>query len=297
MPQPFNKPATTYAQQIALLRQRGMSFDDVRTAEFYLQHLSYYRLGAYWPGFEADHSTHRFKANTRFEDVLNLYIFDRELRLLVLDAIERVEVSARAQWTYHLGNRHGAHAHLDASLFNSQHWAANKDQLVKEVARSEERFIVHHKNTYTEELPPVWAVSEVMSLGTLSKWYASLMPKSTRNAISRVYGIDDLVLASWLRHISGVRNTCAHHSRLWNRSFIVTPKIPRSKSGSVSLSAEFVPGSRKIYNTMVILAYLMDIISPENVWRLRLKHIVDVHEVTVTSMDFPVDWLQRPIWQ
>ena len=93
---PFSKPATTHAQQVELLRERGMVFDDFGTAEFYLEHLNYYRLSAYWLPFEADHKTHRFQPNTRFERVLNLYVFDRELRLLVLDAIERVEVSVRS---------------------------------------------------------------------------------------------------------------------------------------------------------------------------------------------------------
>jgi abortive infection bacteriophage resistance protein len=69
-----------------------MEISDLTQAEFYLQHLNYYRLGAYWLPFESDHTTHIFRPGTKFEEVLNLYLFDRELRLLVLDAIERVEV-------------------------------------------------------------------------------------------------------------------------------------------------------------------------------------------------------------
>ena len=56
MKRPFAKPATTHAQQVALLQQRGMVIDDPVAAEFYLQHLNYYRLGAYWLPFEADHA-------------------------------------------------------------------------------------------------------------------------------------------------------------------------------------------------------------------------------------------------
>lgn len=74
---PFAKPATTYAQQVAKLQQRGMVVGDHQSAEFYLQHLNYYRLGAYWLPFEADHATHALKPGTRFEDVLNLYVFDQ----------------------------------------------------------------------------------------------------------------------------------------------------------------------------------------------------------------------------
>jgi abortive infection bacteriophage resistance protein len=97
MKRPFPKVATTYEEQVALLQQRGMVVDDPALARFYLQHINYYRLGAYWLPFEADHAAHRFEPDARFADVLNLYIFDRELRLLILDAIERLEVSIRSQ--------------------------------------------------------------------------------------------------------------------------------------------------------------------------------------------------------
>ena len=72
LPQPFNKPATTYAQQVAQLQLRGMAIQDPAEAAFYLQHLNYYRLAAYWLPFETDHANHVFAAGTDFRDVLNL---------------------------------------------------------------------------------------------------------------------------------------------------------------------------------------------------------------------------------
>ena len=293
---PFNKPATSYTQQVNQLQQRGMEFDDPAQAEFYLQHLNYYRLGAYWLPFEANHGTHTFRPGTRFADVLNLYLFDRELRLLVLDAIERVEVSVRSQWAYQLAHLHGTHAHLDNALAsNTHHWQSNLDKLQEEVYRSDETFIKHLRNNYIEALPPVWAVCEVMSLGLLSRWYNNLKPMPTRRAIAAVYRVDEKVLESWLRHLSLVRNTCAHHSRLWNREFTITPLLPRNKPAG--LSAQCRNGSRKLYNTLVILLYFMDTIAPQHHWRARLKDLIARHNVVVTSMDFPADWQNLPIWQ
>lgn len=95
MKRTFGKPATTSTQQVERLRQHGMIIDDPAAVEFYLQHLNYYRLGAYWLPFEADHTTHTFRRDTHFSQVLYLYVFDRELHLLVLDAIESVEISVR----------------------------------------------------------------------------------------------------------------------------------------------------------------------------------------------------------
>lgn len=296
MSTPFRKPATTYGDQVALLRQRGMIIKDAASAEFYLQHINYYRLSAYWLPFEADHATHRFKVGTDFDQVLNHYIFDRELRLLVLDAIERIEVSVRSQWAYQLAHRHGPHAHLDRSLaFNQHHWQSNSEKLANEVNRSEEAFIRHMLSTYSEPLPPVWAACEVMSIGLLSQWYNSLKPMPTRRAIASVYGLDEKVLQSWLHHLSLVRNLSAHHSRLWNRDFSIIPQPPKGKPAK--LGSEFVRGSRKIYNTFLIILHFMDVVAPHHHWRSRLKDLIAQHGVEARMMDFPVGWEKRFPWR
>lgn len=296
LPHPFNKPATTYTEQIDILERRGMSIDDHARAEFYLRHLNYYRLGAYWLPFETSHDTHTFVSGTRFEDVLNLYLFDRNLRLLVLDAIERVEVSVRSQWAFCLAHRHSPHAHLDAALAaNHDRWRSNLTKLEKEVRRSDEVFIKHFLSTYTEKLPPVWAVCEVMSLGLLSRWYGNLKPMPTRSAIAATYGLNEKVLGSWLHHMATVRNSCAHHSRLWNREFTITPLTPKTKPQG--LTHQFQPGSRKLYNTLVILLHFMDIVAPRHSWRNRLKALIQDHKIPTHAMGFPHHWCQLPIWK
>lgn len=95
----FDKPFQTIQQQVEILSNRGLITDD--GAEHYLKHLNYYRLSGYWLPFQIDTKEHLFKPNTNFSDVLNLYIFDREFRLLLLDAIERIEVSVRTHWAYY----------------------------------------------------------------------------------------------------------------------------------------------------------------------------------------------------
>lgn len=292
---PYPKPPITFAQQVELLRSRGMLVEDQAEAEFYLQHLNYYRLGAYWLPFESDHSTHQFRPGTDFREVLNLYKFDRELRLLVLDALERIEVSVRTQWAYQLAHRHGPHAHMDASLaFHPDKWSSNRESLEKEVGRSDETFIQHLTNTYSEALPPVWAVCEVMSLGLLSRWYANLKPMPTRSAIASVYGLDQGVLQSWLHHLTLVRNVCAHHSRLWNREFSVTPKLPHKPA---ILAPQFAQGSRKLYNSLLILLHCMDQIAPRHQWRKRLLGLLEEYTVPVTAMGFPGNWRHQPLWK
>jgi len=292
----FSKLATTHAEQVALLRLRGMSVPDEARATFYLQHLNYYRLAAYWLPFEADHTTHAFRPGTDFDSVLGLYVFDRELRLLLLDAIERIEVSVRSRWAYELAHAYGPHAHLDPLLGRSlPHWHVNVRKLKEEVHRSDETFIKHLRSTYSETLPPIWAVCEVMSLGLLSRWYGNLPATPVRRAIAFTYAIDDLVLASWLHHLSTVRNVCAHHSRLWNRDFTVTPKQPRTKP--VTMAALWQPGSRRIYNTLLLVSHLMEVVAPESSWRKRLVELLARQEPRPPTMGFPPGWQRLAHWQ
>ncbi len=272
-----------------------MTVDDDDLAIFYLRHINYYRLAAYWLPFEVENACHRLRPGTRFADVLNLYVFDRELRLLVLDAVERFEVSVRSQWAHHLALAHGPHAHLDSSLaFHQQRWETNLAKLSKEIERSDETFIKHLRSKYIEPAPPLWAACEVMSLGLLSRWYDNLKPMPVRRTISAVYGLDEQVLASWLHHLSLVRNVCAHHARLWNRDFTVTPLLPRSKPST--LAKQLSRGSRKLYNALAILKYLMDTIAPAHHWHQRLTHLIDRHTIPTGAMGFPPEWRGLLLW-
>lgn len=150
-------------------------------------------------------------------------------------------------------------------------------------------------DSYSETLPPIWAVCEVMSLGTLSHWYSNLQPSATRRAIADIYDIDQSVLQSWLHHLSLIRNICAHHARLWNREFAILPMRPRTRPAH--LSAEFRTGSRRIYNSLLILLHFMDTISPGHRWRQRLMALTAEHSVPISAMDFPAHWRDSPLWQ
>jgi abortive infection bacteriophage resistance protein len=295
MSQSFDKKPKTLDEQLEILVSRGMIVSDRHQAKFYLQHLNYYRLRAYWLVFEdISSTTHQFIAGTEFQNVLDLYIFDRELRLLILDAIERIEVSVRSQWAYQLAHLYGSHAHLNSNLFDPRFWQKNFDDLSREVKRSDEVFIKHFQNTYAEPLPPIWAVCEVMSLGLLSRWYGSLKFTKSQTAIAKTYGVRAEMLKSWLQHLTVVRNICAHHSRLWNREFAVVPRLTNSPTNP--LTNQFKVESRKIYNTLVIILYLLDLISPDHHWRANLRKLLIVHHQQLSSMDFPQDWTDKPIW-
>lgn len=193
----FSKPPLSIEAQVQHIKQRGLVIPDEARAAHYLSHLNYYRLRAYWLPLEADSKQHAFNDGASFETALDFYVFDRKLRLLLLDAIERIEVSLRTQWSYHLALKYGSHAYLDPKLFRDQvKFTRALDALAEEVKRSDETFIRHYQQTYTDPaLPPIWVVTEILTLGQLSRWYENLAQPSDRQAVARIYGLDEKVVS------------------------------------------------------------------------------------------------------
>lgn len=292
----FSKPPLSYEAQLNRLQERGLVVADPRSALHYLAQLNYYRLGAYWLPFESDHGSHKLKTGTTFEQVLNLYIFDRELRLLVLDALERVEVPVRAGWAYHMAHTHGPHCHLERQLFKTRwDYARHRKQLQKAVARSQETFIRHLKQEYEEPLPPIWALVEVMSFGQISQWFNNTRHRFDRDAVAKPYGIDERILVSFMHHLTIVRNFCAHHARLWNREFTVLAKVPAQGPQGLLQSVRD-DGDRRLYNTLTMLLFMMNTVNPGHHWRTRFIELLISHGIEVQAMGFPSDWQSRPLW-
>jgi abortive infection bacteriophage resistance protein len=291
---PYKGSMVSCEQELKRLKKLGLIIGDEDRALHMLEHYNHHRLRPYWYLFEANHKTRKFIPGITFEDILRLYDFDRRLRLIVLDAIERIEVSVKSQWAYKMGDFHGPHAHLDKSIsIHKPRWTQNKNALIKEVGRANDIFIANFKKTYSDELPPIWTVCEAMSLGLLSKWYSNLKPLPTRSAISNVYGLDEEILESWLHHLTVLRNICAHHSRLWNNKFTAIPKHTRKKPAR--LIGEFMVDPR-LYNSFVILLHMMDVMMIENQWRERLVEVLLEHKDWLPEMGFPDDWQSRGIW-
>ncbi|MBE0471122.1 MAG: Abi family protein [Methyloprofundus sp.] len=298
----YPKPHLSYTQQRQKLADQGMVLDlPAEQVEHYLAHLNYYRLSGYWYEYRLHNASPlRFQPNTRFSEIIQLYQFDKALRILLLDAIEQIEVSIRTKLAYHLGERYGAHALLNATLFNKQGtYHTTLAKLETEVGRSREEFILHLTGKYQEALPPIWAAVEVMSMGQLSSWYKNLKVRQDALAISANYELDSKVLSSFLHHLTILRNHCAHHARVWNKQFTFTLQIPSHKPLPVieAFQTECM-AQRKIYNTLVMMAWMLNIIQPEHDWLHRLKRLLAKYpDINLAQMGFPADWQDYAIWQ
>ncbi|EIM64205.1 abortive infection bacteriophage resistance protein [Desulfobacter postgatei 2ac9] len=295
----YTKPPLTIDDQINLLTSRGMTIPDPARTARYLSHISYFRLRGYWIPFEKGDNgkDHHFKAGTSFDNVLDLYIFDRKFRLLILEAIERVEVSLRAHFANELGVCYGSHFYLDADyIHNTRIQSGLIDSLKAEIDRSTELFIDHYRKTYDDPaMPPIWAAAEVMSFGQLSLWFKNLKTRSDRNRVAKSYGIDEVILQSFMHHLTFIRNITAHHGRLWNRRMTITMKLPRTPR---ALSAMLNPKTeRYIGNTAIMLGYFLKLISPGTSWPERMRKLIqDSPGIRPSAMGFNENWTDLPVW-
>jgi len=280
-----------------LLAKRGMEIPDHAAAEHSLSHISYYRLRSYWQSFEADPVSHRFEPGTNFAKVLAAYIFDRELRLILLDAIERIEISARTRWMQAMIQAYGSHPHLNGALFptvGKSRWDHTKavEDLEKSFNHSKEAFAIHFKEKYAEKLPPLWAMCELMTFGEFSKWYANTGDRKIKKKAAQYYDLDEKIFQSLLHQISYIRNFCAHHAHLWDRHLTITCVLPKQTPESVAKTLNRHQ-KNKLYNSIVMMKHLMDIINPDSLWHDRLITLITNSDIDQKRMGFPDDELLR----
>lgn len=303
MSRTYAKPTLTIPQQIAHLQAEGMTIADFARAEYWLRHVSYYRLSAYWLYFEHPKGTpgKRFSPGTDFDTVTALYDFDRDLRRIVMRGCEHVEVALRGSWAHQMALLGNGHSFLDASHYSKRdEFYKSLGKLAGEIGWSRETYIKHYRDTYdAPAIPPVWMVAEMMSFGQLSRWYSNLADRALRTAIAAPLGLPETVMVSFTRHVTDIRNICAHHGRLWNRGFLIAPKLadkPADLRATLDRTATQPPA--KIYNALVTIGHIIRCVAPASTWLSDVKALIGTHPVGDTgSMGFPSEWDQRPMWQ
>jgi abortive infection bacteriophage resistance protein len=179
----YQKEALTVEAQIIQLKTRGLLIDDYEQTHHFLTHISYFRLAGYWwPMQEEPKENHFFKKNSKFSDVMALYDFDQELRIIIFDVIEKIEISLRTKLIYHLSHE------FDPWWFQNLNIYQNVPEAIKtlavlqlEIERSKDTFIKEHSKKHKDDLrfPPAWKTLELTSFGALSKIYGNL--KNTIN--------------------------------------------------------------------------------------------------------------------
>jgi len=303
----FNKPAEDLPAQLNLLEQRGLVISNRAQALSLLENIGYYRFSAYTYPFREGTPRNTFKEGTTLEQIIRIYDFDRELRLLVADAIERAEVGIRTRIVNH-SCLHFSNPHwfMDSSHFHPRfNHNAFTNKLERHLNISYDRqtgarimpedhpetFIEHYYLNYGDPyLPPFWMTAEVLTLGSLSHLYKGIGDNQLKKDIATPFGVPAKILTAWLHAIAHLRNICAHHGRLWNRKFSISPPLSRKHRGILHHPHRFEGHS-------VVLLEILDVCSPNHSWRQRLDQLlVKYPEIDPQAMGYSQHWKQEPFW-
>lgn len=284
-----------FSQQISLLKANGLTIADEEKAFHILQNISYFRLKSYLIPLMSDKENHIFKTGATFENAYELYKFDCRLRKLITAELEKIEVSIRTQLAYILANDIDIYWFANSANFqNLIRYTNTLNGLKAELDRSDDDQILLFKAVYSDPFPPAWMTMEVTSFGTLSMLYKLLRPGLSKRKIANFYGVSDSVFESWLHSIVYVRNICAHHSRLWNRTLRIMPLFPRRTT------YPFITcnvANNRLYYVLCIIQYLLRIVNPNTTFPMRIKDLLTEHpEADVAAMGFPTNWQNDTFW-
>lgn len=296
-----------------------MSISDDALAQSFLNRIGYYRLSGYWYPYRESagsggglivHDT--FRPGTKFSEIVELYVFDKKLRLLMIDVIERIEIALRVQITLELG-RLGSHSHRNPAALHTnfqrastkassethhQKWLRLHDEAF---ARSKEEFAKHFKAKYGGELPPIWIAAELWDFGAMSVLFSG-MKKDGQQNIAEFFAVPSFqIMETWLRTLNVARNICAHHSRLWNKPNAVQPKWPSvSDCPDLAHIATNTHALTRVYAIACICAHFLRTINPNSSWLQRFKSLAASFPassiVDINAGGFPEDWDKANLW-
>ena len=197
--------------------------------------------------------------------IVRHFKFDNSLRILVFDAISRIEISVRTRFIYELATEYGPFPFKKENfVFKTESaWVKSYEKLLEDISHSKEEYIRHYRDTYQEEIPPIWIMGELMTFGEISNWFDNFLPSYIKKKISLFYGIQPIVMSSWLRTLSCIRNIAAHHDRLWNKILPFEVMIP-NKTHDDRFKGLFVAAdkssnnSKRVYNALIVIQYLLN---------------------------------------
>lgn len=279
------KPPATYKHMVNILKSRGLIIKNESKAIRILKRISYYRLTGYLLPYKV--SEEFYVEGTTFDQIVDLYHFDKRLRSLLLEILEYVEINMRSQISYHLAHKYGAECYKDASNFSfrtTYEYEKFTDKLDGELSRSKELFISHYNQRYDGRFP-IWIAVEVLSFSSLSILYTNLKPQDKR-IISKQNGLKTAkLLDSWLHGMCVLRNRCAHFSRIYNTKL--------SQRMALTFNAqELSIESNSLFGLIFILKYLVREYSIWNSWIIELDSLIERYKQVcdLSKMGFIQDW-------
>ena len=306
-----DKDFLTIDKQIELLKSRGMHFGNEERAKKYLAYIGYHRLSLYWNGCLADKiKRDRFAGSINFEDILDLYIFDRKMRSFFFEAAERIEICLKVLFSNVMSEKHGSNWYLNKNLFTSRTDTFYVDGIENKVVVNQQVLLDDLNKTVKKnkknnpslagfvELSktalPSWELFNLMTFGDFSRTIA-LVDGAEIKAFYENFALPKAIADSWIECIVSVRNICAHYGYFSKRSFSVTPK-PLNKSKKRTFSIDFAGYLYKFFTQYFIFAYFLGKISPTTSWMQRVKDLIEAYKenphISYEILGFPDNWME-----
>lgn len=310
------KPHLTHDQQLKLLADRGLELPgNLDAAKRLLSRVGYYRLSGYFYPLrktKARGETGRlddFVEGASLELILALSEFDKALRVIVMHAVETIEVALRVAIAHELGKLHSeAHLnprYLSAAFTKTTHrgTSAHEDWIKRFhdlCSRSKEDFVKHHDEKYAGHMP-IWVAIELWDFGLLSKFFGGLQVRDQRRISQRYSLVEDKILANWLWNFAFLRNVVAHHARLWNRTNPAPIKLPAPERVPLLKGLDTGDGATgKLFSSLTCMRYLIRTIDPTSQWHLQLRQVLKMFPssplLSLASAGFPEDWESWEVW-
>ncbi|WP_353862056.1 Abi family protein [Azospirillum formosense] len=293
---PFAKQSQNPTYILAKLKARNLHVASDQVALAYLQHVGGFRLKGYYHHL-TDPATKMFARGTTFDNIVQRYEFDCELRALTFRAITRLEISLRSIMANQLSMRYGPHWFFDRTKFSSDNnWNIDKTVIKIEDAvidAFKQPYIQHYyTRTNSPPLPPSWAVSECMTFGAWSLIYKYIKDQSVKKVISMRFNIDRPdVFGSWLHTTSFLRNVVAHHDRLLNKYISVSPLDYKK------MNITFAGNSQTMFACATVMNILLKASGLPQTWKTDLAELFTKYPmINIAEIGFPVDWQSQPGW-
>lgn len=292
---PYEKPHLSFEDQAKRLIGRGLIANQDELTRF-LSYTNYYRFSTYLYPFRQE-KTDNFKPNTTFSEVRVIHDFDNELRIFIFKMLGSFEVSIlRTHFVEFFTQRYGAFGYTDSTNFDEKFEKHKKlcEEAQRAFVNSKEEFANHFRKKYSDRYLPLWAAVEIMSFGNITTMIRN-MHRKDKFDFARRYSIVYKVMDSWLLTLNYVRNCCAHHTRVWNRSLAVKPLIPYQKHRPEFYEAEV--NNTRIFSVLTIIQYVLNHINSTHTWNMELTELLNrFPNIQIDKMGFPENWQKISVW-
>ncbi len=253
------KDFKTIDEQIEILRSRGLTITDETKAKDFLLHNNYYRISGY--SLTLRKNDIFFKSAT-FQNIVDIYNFDHELRHIILQYIEIIEVQMKSIYAYQFTKIHGATGYLDNSFFTNaikHKEITDKADQQKKQRLPHEAYLKHFVNDLHQDIP-LWAYVDLLTISDISFLY-SISEQSIRDSVAQVFGLTmkkgAVILGSYMHSMTIIRNLCAHGSRLYNRLFEQKPSLNKGEKALLIKNSNGEIDNAHFYGFILIMRRLL----------------------------------------